>query len=107
MASILSFIVKTPLEVFLMLTCFTGLFWPAVSLYLKPVVPLAVHSGLPLSVLAACGSEKTCWVGLVPSARTVRVAPPVVGLPTMLFGLAFSFALAMTFRFWGVLVSLI
>jgi hypothetical protein len=101
----LTLIRKTPWLVFLICTDFTGPCSPFESLYLKPFVGSPDQNGLPVKPIA-CGSEKVCVVGLLPSARTVSVAPSTVGSPTSGFGLVSSFALPMKLRLSGVLGSL-
>src|SRR6185503_18938576 len=96
--------VKTPLPDFLSCACFTAPLVPPGSLYLKPARASPVQNGFPL-LFVPCGSAKVCSVGLVPSARTVSVAPLAVGSPTIVFELADSFALPTTVRLSGVLGS--
>ena len=54
------------------------------------------------AALTPGGSGTVCVLGVVPLARIVSVAPFDTGSPTMLFGLAFSFALTDTFRLSSV-----
>ena len=101
----LTLIRKTPWLVFLICTDFTGPCSPFESLYLKPFVASPDQNGFPLKP-TACGSEKVCDVGVLPSARTVSVAPSTVGSPVSGFGLNSSLALPTKLRWSGVLGSL-
>jgi hypothetical protein len=101
----LTLIRKTPRLVFLICTDFTGPCSLFESLYLKPFVASPDQNGLPFRPIA-CGSRKVCDVVLLPSARTVSVAPSTVGSPTIVFGLSSSFALPTKLRWSGVLGSL-
>src|SRR5262245_43671167 len=76
----------------------TALCSPLRSRYLKPLTLLVLQNDLPeLSV--PWGRLKVCDVGVMPFAITVNAAPPPlrVGSPTMVFGLADSLALLVTF----------
>jgi hypothetical protein len=57
----------------------TGPFKPPGSLYMKPVVPLALH---PLA-----GRKKSSLVDVAPTAKKVSTAPAVVGSPTIVSSL--------------------
>jgi hypothetical protein len=92
---------KSPVLVFLICNALTGPCVPFASLYLKPVVELPVQNRRPLGSVP-CGSGKVCSVGLSPSARIVRVAPAIVGSPTILSGLPYSFASTATRRLSGL-----
>jgi|SRR5581483_1699903 len=91
--------------VFLISTEPTGPCAPFGSLYLKPVVELPAQNGLPLGSVP-CGSGKVCSVGWSPSARTVRVAPAIVGSPTTMLALPYCLASPATRRLSGLPASL-
>ena len=57
----------------------TGPFKPPGSLYMKPVVPLALH---PLA-----GRKKSSLVDVAPTAKKVSTAPAVIGSPTIVSSL--------------------
>lgn len=94
---------KTPLPDFLICTDLIGPFSPRASRYLKPAATLPLQNGRPVIVLVPAGSENVWLPGVPPFARTVSVAPPTVGSPTIVPVLPFSFALPTIFRFSGVL----
>ena len=102
LALALTLIRKTALPVFLICTPLTGPCSPLESLYLKPDVVLPDQNGCPLRFMP-WGSGKVCDVGLLPSARTVSVAPSTVGSPTSGFGLDRSLALPLKLRLSAVL----
>jgi len=93
---------KTPLPVFLICADLIGPCSPLESLYLKPLVVSPLQNGFPL-IPVPWGSANVWLVGSLPSARTVRDAPAIVGSPTSGFGLAVSLPLTMTPRLSAVL----
>lgn len=96
-------IMKTPLEVRLIRSVFTTPFSLRASLNRKPLVASPLQYGLPVSGLVPAGRLTVSDDGVPPFARTVSVAPPMVGSPTIVSGLGFSLALTVTFRLSGVL----
>src|SRR5262245_40575435 len=60
-----------------------------------------LQNGLPLALVPA-GRLKVWIVDVPPLADTVSVAPPIVGVPTMVLVLAVSLALTMTLRLSGL-----
>src|SRR5262249_17981313 len=92
-----------PRDDFLICALLRGPFSPFESLYLKPFVASPLQKGLPASALVPAGRANVCALGVPPFATNKRLAPATVGSPTMVSGLATSFALTTTFRFSGVL----
>lgn len=80
---------------------FTGPCSPFESLYLNPLVASPLQNGLP-AAFVPWGRLKTYWLGVVPLALIVSVAPFVAGLPTIVFGFPFSLAFTCTLRLSGV-----
>src|SRR5262245_48672996 len=94
---------KLPLEVFLIWALFVGPFSPLESLYLKPLTASPLQNGLPVMPLTPCGSRSTCVDGDPPPAERLSDAPKLTGLPTIVFGLSFSFAFTTILRLSAVL----
>src|SRR5512138_3466613 len=81
---------NTPLPDFLIWTPLIAPLNPVGSLYLKPLTASPLQVFLPEG-RTTCGRLNVWAVELPPKARMVSVAPETVGLPTSVFGLAFSF----------------
>jgi hypothetical protein len=96
---------KSPLPDFFSSTVLTGPFSPPRSWYLKPLTASPLQNGCLVDALMPAGSAKICAFGVPPLATIERVAPAATGLPTMVWELATSFAVAMTLRFAGLVGS--
>jgi hypothetical protein len=98
---ILALMVNVPVGVRRMITPRTGPLSPRLSLYLKPKTPSDPQNGCP-ELSSPWGSGKSCMLGLLPLAMTVRSAPPAlpsaVGSPTMVLALPLSRALPVILR---------